>query len=162
MLGKVVVYNEDILTLLSEILSHCTAGVGGNILKRSRFRCGCRHNYCVIHGTVFLKLICKLNYRCVLLTDCHIDTYNIGVFLIYYCVNGDFCFTCLTVADNKLSLSSSYWYHGVNSLNTCLQRHRYALSFNYAGSLGFNGSCFSGFNGSFAVYGLTESIYNSS
>ena len=50
-------------------------------------------------------------------------------------IDGNGGLTYLTVADNQLTLSATYGHHGINSLDTCLQRLVYRLTKDYSGSL---------------------------
>ena len=74
-------------------------------------------------------------------------------------INGDGSLTCLTVTDDKLSLTSSDGNHRVDSFDTCLERSIYGLSCDDTGCHSLNLTIFIGFNRTLAVYWLTKSIY---
>ena len=57
-----------------------------------------------------------------LLADGYINTLNILALLIDYRIYSDSRLTCLTVTDYQLSLSPADRHHGVDSLDTGLQR----------------------------------------
>ena len=70
----------------------------------------------------------------------HIDAVHrlslkIGAALIYDGVDCDCCLSCLTVADNQLSLSSANGDHRVNRLEAGLQRLGNRLTENHSGGL---------------------------
>jgi F-type H+-transporting ATPase subunit alpha len=47
----------------------------------------------------------------------------VGEAMLGRVVNCNSCFACLSVANNQLSLSATYWYHCVNRLNTSRKYH---------------------------------------
>src|SRR5699024_12038913 len=56
------------------------------------------------------------------LTDCNVNTNHILIRLVQNSVNRYCCFTSLTVSDNKLTLTSSNWYKGIDRFNSSLKR----------------------------------------
>ena len=132
-LTQIVINDEDVLTLLAEIFRHSTAAVRSNILQGRTFGRTCRNDDGVFHSSVAKKLACKLGNRRALLSDCDVDTDNVGIFLIDNGIDGDFGFTRLSVADDKLTLTSADRNHTVDCLDTCLERNVYTFSFDNAG-----------------------------
>ena len=77
-------------------------------------------------------------------------------------VNGDGRLTCLTVADNQLTLATSNGDHGVDGLDTCLKGGVYRFSLDYAVGNALNPAELIGLNRSFSVQRLSQSIHNTS
>ena len=108
-----------------------------------------------------MKILCELNNRGVLLTDCNIDANNVLAFLIDNSINGNFGFTCLTVTDNKLTLTSSDRNHAVDSLDACLKRNGNTLTLNDTRCFRLDRMSRLAINRAFAVNRFTECINNS-
>ena len=112
-------------SFVHEIFAHCTARIRSYELKRAGFGSGSCDYDGVIHGTVLLKVFYKVGNCGTLLTYGYIDTDNILALLVDDRIGGDGSFTCLTVTDDKLTLSASDGDHGVDSFDTCLKRLKY-------------------------------------
>ena len=129
MLAQIVINDEHISALLAKILRHSAARIRCYILQRCTLG-GTGGNNDGQTGIVpgSRKLILNFDDRCILLSYRNIDAYNILIALIDNGINSYLCLTRLAVSDDKLTLSASYRYHAVDSLDTRLQRHRYTLS----------------------------------
>ena len=161
MLAQIVIYNEDISALFSEILSHSAARIRRNVLHgRTLGSRGGNYNR-IFHCSRSLKILSELNHGSVLLTDSNIDTDNVLALLVDYRVNGDFGLTRLTVADDKLTLTSADGDHAVNCLDTRLKRNTNALALNNSGGFGLDRMSCLAINGSLAVNRLAECINDS-
>ena len=97
-------------------------------------------------------------YGRLLLTDRNVDTNNVLALLIDDGIRGDNRFTCLTVADDKLTLTSADRNHGVDRLDTRLKRNGYGFSFDNTVSLTFDGAIFRLNDRALGVNGLTERV----
>ena len=62
------------------------------------------------------------------MSDRHVNTFHVLTFLVDDRVDGDSGFSCLSITNDKLTLSTTNWDHGVHRLNTCLQRNAHALA----------------------------------
>lgn len=74
LLGQIIVDDEGMFAVVSEILSHGAAGVGSQVLQRSGIRSSSRHHDGVLHGISVSESLHKLSHRGPLLTNSDIDT----------------------------------------------------------------------------------------
>ena len=160
MLGKVIVYNQHVLSLIHEILAHGAARIRCNVLQRCRFRRCCSNNNGILHRTVLAQLFHKVGNCRSLLSDCYIDADNILPFLIQDGIHSNRCLPRLTISDDQLPLSSSNRNHGINCLNPCLQRFLYRLPIQNAGCRRFHRPILPCVNRTGSVNWLTDCIYN--
>ncbi len=125
--GEVVIDHERVTARIAEILTDSSTGIrcvvlhGGRVGRRSGNDDG------IVHGTVFLERAYEVSHGRGLLSYCDIDTIDrVAVLEILLLVdNGidrDCRLTCLTVADDQLTLSTSDRDLRVDSLETCLKR----------------------------------------
>ena len=128
MFGQVIVHAKNIFALFHEIFTHGNACIRGQVLQRRTVGSGCGDNDGICHGAVFFQDTDNARHSGRFLTDGNIYANYAAVFLIDDRIDRDRCLSGLSVTDNKLSLSSSNRYHGINCLNTGLQRHLYRLA----------------------------------
>ena len=162
MLTQIIINDEYVFSLVHKVLAHCTACIRCNILHRAGFRSR-RSNYdCIVHSTVSGKILYQRCYCWTFLSDCDIDTENIFSLLVNdrICCNG--CLSCLTVADDQLTLSTTDRNHGVNCLDTSLQRLVYGTSLTDPRCLGLYRAKFFCVDRTCAVNRLSKSIDYSS
>ena len=119
-LGKVIVYNEHVLALTHEILCDRRAGIGCDILYRSRFAGRCRHDNGILHCIILFQGRNDLCDCRGLLSDCDINTNDILSFLVNDRIHSNRCLTGLTVADDQFTLTASDGEHRVNGKDTGL------------------------------------------
>ena len=127
---------------ITEIFTDCST-CKGSIIPQSSCICSCSsHNYGIIHSSLLLQCSHEgCNCRS-LLTDGHINTEHrltglISSALIDDGVYSNCCLSCLTVTNYELTLAPADRDHGINSLQTCLQRLCNRLTENNARSLTF-------------------------
>ena len=162
MLGEVVIDDERVLALLHEVFAHSAACVWCYVLERCKLCGGSGNYYRVVHSACISEL---LNYGSdgrSLLTDRNVDTEHICISLVDYRIDCDSGLTCLSVANDKLTLTASYRDHRVDSLDTCLERGIYRLSCDDTGCYSFYGAVFVRNDRSLAVDRFAESVYNAS
>ena len=124
-LGQVIVDNENVLALMHEILADRAACIRRDILQRRRLGCGRRNDAGVIHRTVLRERLGYLRNGRALLADRNIDTDNARALLIDDGVQADRGLAGLTVTDDQLALAAADRDHGVDRLDTGLERHVY-------------------------------------
>ena len=130
---QIVVDYQCWQTQIAEILTNCTSCHWSKELQRCWVRSGSGYNYCVSHSTTLLQRFHNLLYSRLFLSTSNIDTiyrvsFFVKLFLVDNGIQSDGSFTCLTVTNNQLTLTSSDWNHGIDSLDTCLQRLSYRLT----------------------------------
>ena len=159
--AQIIVNNENILALFAEILGHCAAGIGNNVLHGCAFGSGSANDDSVVHCACFLQ---RFGYLCnegVFLSDRNIDAYDVLAALVNNCVNRNGSFARLPVADDKLTLASADRNHAVDSFDAGLQRNRNTFAADDARSFSFDRASFGAVDGSLAVYRAAESMDNS-
>ena len=148
------------LALIHEVFTHSTSCIWRDVLQRCNIGC-CSGNYdCVIHCTFIIQCLYQLCYSGLFLSDSYIDTDNIFAFLVDNGIDSDCCFTCLSVADDKFSLTFTDRDHRIDSLDTCLQRFMYRFSLQYARRRILDLSVIFRLDRPLAVDRLTQRIYN--
>ena len=160
MLGQVIIYHKDILALVHKVLTHGAAGIRCNILKRCQLGRGRCYDNRVIHGARLGQILYQRRYGRVFLTDGDIDANDILAALVDDGIHRQCRLTGLAVTDNQLSLTSANRNHGVNRLDTGLQRHIYRLTLDNARCRRLNWTGFCRFNRALAVYRLTQCVYD--
>ncbi len=114
-------------TCVAEIFSDGGTCESSVILHGSRVTGGCRHNDGVVHRSFLLKGVDDGGDSGALLSDGNIDTIDgftclvVGT-LVDDSVDGDGGLARLTVTDDKFTLTSANRNHGIDRLQTCLQR----------------------------------------
>ena len=152
-LGQVVVDDQDVLTLFSEIFRHSAARIGCHVLQGSRFRSGSGNHDGIFHGPRAGQLVYQLYHGGIFLSDGNVDTDHVGVSLIDDGIDGNFGLTRLAVADDQLTLTATDGDHTVDCLDSRLEGNRHALPLNDTGSFRFDGTGFCGSDGTLSVDG---------
>ncbi len=122
LLGQIVIDDQRVFTAVAEVLAHGAAGVGGEELHRGRIGGAGGDHDGVLHGAVLFELAHHVGDGRLLLTDGHVDTGDAGAFLVDDRVDGDRRLTDLTVADDQLALTAADRHHGIDGLETGLDR----------------------------------------
>ena len=168
LLRKIVIYDKGMTSRVTEIFTDCRSGKRCIIPEGSRICSRSRHNYSIIHGTLFLQGVHKGCYGRSLLAYGYIYAEHrlaglICRTLIDDCVDCNGSLAGLTVADYKLSLSPADRNHCINSLQTCLKRFCHRLSENDSGSFPFKRHLHEvSSNPTFSVKRLTKRIHHPS
>ena len=130
-------------------------------MKRRALGSGGGNNDGILHRPRTGQFVYKLNNGSALLPYCDVNAKHVAVFLIYNGIYRYLRFSGLTVAYDKFTLTSAYRDHAVDRLDTCLQGHGNAFSFDYSGRFRLNWTCFRSLYGTFSVNGFAERVYNS-
>ena len=159
-LAEVIVNYEDILALVHKVFAHGAARIRRDVLHRSELGRRCGDYDGVVHGSGGLKGGDDLSHRGLLLSDGNVDADHVLIFLIDDRIDSDSALSRLPVADYKLALASPDRYHGVDSLDTCLQRNGDALSLYYSGRGGFDGAVLNRVYLALTVDRRSEGVYD--
>src|SRR5271157_2206165 len=144
------------LTVVPVILAHGDARIWRNILH-GRWIGGCgRDHRGIFHSAEAFESGNHLSHGGPFLADRHVDTLNIGIFLVNYGVNSNRGLTGLAVSDDKFTLPTADRNHRVDGLDAGLQRLLHRLPLDDAWRHDFNHAKFSGFNRAFSVNGLAD------
>mmetsp|Transcript_2781 Transcript_2781/g.4206 ORF Transcript_2781/g.4206 Transcript_2781/m.4206 type:complete len:523 (+) Transcript_2781:251-1819(+) len=164
LLGKIVVKDYGVLSVVTEVLSHGGSGVGGKKLKRSRVGSGGSNNDAVVHGLLLIKLSYELSNGGSLLSNSDVDTGKgllLGL-LVNNGINGDGSLSSLTISNNQLTLSTSNGDQGINGLESGKHRLGNGLPGNDTGGLYLSTGACAVVKGSSSIDGLTNSVNNTS
>ena len=118
---------------VTEVLADGSSGKRSEILHGSRVGSRSSHHDGIVHRPLLTQCIHDAGHGRTFLTDGHVDTVHrisclvVGT-LVDDGIDGDGRLTCLTVADNQLTLSAADRNHGIDSLQSRLQRFRYRLT----------------------------------
>ena len=115
LLGEIVVDDEGVLGVVSEVLTNSASGVGGQELERSGLGGGSGDHNGVLEGVSFSKESHNVGDGGSLLADSDVDAVELlvdvtsleGGLLVEDSVNGNSGLASLSISDNKLTLSSS-------------------------------------------------------
>ena len=158
MLGQVIVNDQHVFALVHEIFRHGYAGVRSQVLQRSGLCGRSGHDDGVVLGTVFFKGTGQACNRGGLLADGYINAENAVPFLVDDRIDDDGGFTGATVADDQFTLTTSDRYHGVDSLDTGLQRYIYRFTVCNARRRGFDRTGSGIFDFTQAIDGFAQGV----
>ena len=96
------------------------------------------------------------------MADGHIHAFHILALLVNDGIQGNRRLACLTVPDDEFALSSSDGHHGVNSLDSCLQRSIHGFPGDNAAGHSLNLTIFVVLHRTLAVDGLPQRVHNTS
>merc|ERR1712079_171445 len=170
LLGQVVEDDDGVHAVVSEVLSHGHARVGGQVLQGSGVRGSGGHNDGVLHGISIGQSLDNLGHGGSLLADGNVDAERLllGVssivesLLVDDGVNGDGGFAGLPVANDQLTLATTDGHEAVHSLDAGLHGLLDRLPGDDAGGLQSHPVPLLASNGALAVDGVTQSVHDGS
>ena len=160
LLGQVVVNDQAVLTAVTEVFAHRGARVGSDVLQSGRFGSRSSHNDGVFHGAVLFELTHHVGNRRSLLADSHVNADKVLALLVDDRIDSDSRLTGLAVTNDQFTLAAADRDHGVNGLQTRLNRLAHGLTIDHAGSNLFNHVEFFGGNRALAVNRLAERVHH--
>jgi len=168
LLGEIVVDDEGVLAVVTEVLSHGGTGVGGEELKGGGLGGGGGHDDGVLHGVVGLEGLDELGDGGPLLANGDVDTVQlllrvVGVVplpLVEDGVDGDGGLAGLTIANDELTLATTDGDHGVDGLETSLHGLVHRLAGNDTGGLHLDTGAALGGDGTLGVNGVAEGVHD--
>ena len=164
MLRKVVVDDESIAARVAEIFTYGNTGKWCIVAHGSTVGCCCGYHHGIRHSSVHGQLVHNRCHGRCLLSDGYIYTIHwLSGFIISLLVDdgidGNGCLTYLAVANDKLALSTAYWHHRVDGLDTCLKWLLHRLAEDYARSLALQWQAYQiAIDRSLAVDGVTKHV----
>lgn len=143
-----------------------TTSERSNVLQGSGLRGSGGNDDRVLHGVVLLEGLDELGNGGTLLTDGDVDAVEllglvVGVvpaLLVEHGVEGDGSLSGLTVTNDQLTLTTADGNHGVDGLETSLDRLVDGLAGQNAGGLELSTALLLGVEGALAVNGVTEGV----
>ena len=157
-------------SIISEIFSYSTSRIRSQKLKWRRIRSSCSNNNCVLHSSSLFKSSYNISYSWSFLSNSSVNAIQLFFFVIIVeifllidnSINGNSSFSSLSISNNKLSLSSSNWHKGVNTLKSSLHRFVHWFSWNDTWGFKFNSLSLVRFNGTKTINCITKRINDSS
>jgi hypothetical protein len=166
LLGKIVEDDKSVLAVVTEPLTDGGTGERSKVLKRSGLGGGGSDDDGVLHGVVLLEGLDELSDGRSLLADGDVDTVKLLLLVVAIVpsllvkdgVKTNGSLTGLTITNDQLTLTSADGNHGVDGLETSLDRLVDGLSGQNTGSLELSTALLGGLDGTLAVDGVTESV----
>lgn len=166
LLGEVIVDNKSVLAVVTEPLAHGTAGERSNVLQRSSLGGSGSNDDGVLHGVVLLEGLDELSDGGTLLTDSNVHTVQllalvvavVPPLLVQNGVKGDGSLSGLTVTDDQLTLATADGHHGVDTLQTSLDRLVDGATRQDTGGLDLGTASLLGVDGALAINGVAKSV----
>jgi len=143
---------------VEEVLAHRAAGVGSEVLERSRRRGGRGDDDGVLHRAVLLELLHDLHDRRRLLADGDVHADLALALLVDDRVDDDGRLARLAVADDELALAAADGDHRVDGLDARLQRLLDPLALDHAGGLELDRAELLGLDGALVVERAAERV----
>ena len=132
LLGQIVVNDQGIFTDVTEVFAHRATGVRGDELHSCRIRSGGGNDDGVFQRAVLFQRAYHVGDRRSLLANSHVDTGHALTLLVQDSVHCDSGLTRLTVTNDQLTLTTADRHHGVDRLDTGLQRLGHRLTPDHA------------------------------
>ena len=164
LLREIVVEDDGVFAVVTEVLPHGRPGVGGKELKGRGVRRGGGHNDAVGHGPLFVELADELGDGGTLLSHAHVDARE-GVLLRLLVddgVDGDGRLPRLTIPDDQLALATPDGDEGVDGLEARKHRLGDGLARDDAGGLDLRAGALAAVEGGAAVDGLPDAVDDAS
>ncbi len=153
MLTQIIVNNQGVLAIITEIFAHGRARVGGKILQAGRVAGARGNNDGLVHDALALEPLDDTGDFAELLADSHVNVNDAGglTVLVDHGVDGHGCFARLAVANNQLALAAADRHHGVNGQQSGHQRLMHAFAIQHARSGAFHQADVPGVDRAFIV-----------
>ena len=145
-------------------------GERSNVLQRGGLRGGSGDNASVLHGVVLLKGLDELSNGRTLLADSDVDAVKLLVLigtvvptlLVENGVEGDSSLSGLTITNDQLTLATANGDHGVDRLETGLDRLVDRLAGKNAGGLDLGTALQLGVERTLSINGVSEGVDDTS
>ena len=168
LLGEIIIDDESVLAVISEVLTNSAAGVRGQELERSRVGGSSGDDAGVVHSLFGLKDSNNVGDGGSLLTDGGVDAVELllGVILVEVLlliddgIDGDGSLTSLSITNDELTLSSTNRDEGIDTLEASLHGLVDRLSGDDTRSLKLNTLFLIGLNRAKTINGVTKGVDN--
>jgi hypothetical protein len=166
LLGEIVIDDESVLAVITEVLTDSAGRVGSEELKRSGVGSSGGNDDGVLHGHVDLEGSHDVGNSGSLLTDGGVDAVKLlgniivveVLLLVEDGIDGNGGLASASIADDQLTLASADGHEGVDALETGLHGLVDGLSGDDAGSLELNTLAGVASDGAEAIDGVTERV----
>jgi hypothetical protein len=166
LLGQVIVDDDGVAAVVTEPFTHSTASERSNVLQRSGLGGSGSNNDGVLQGVVLLKGLHELSDGGTLLTDGNVDTVEllglirggVDALLVKDGVKSNGSLSGLTITNNQLTLTTTDGNHGVDGLETSLDRLVDGTTRQDTRGLELSTRLDLGVDGSLSINGVTKSV----
>jgi hypothetical protein len=166
LLGQVVVDDDGVAAIVTEPFTHGTTSERSNVLQRGGLGSSGSNDDGVLQGVVLLKSLDELSDGGTLLTNSNVDTVQllglitsgVDALLVKNGVKSDGSLTSLTITNDQLTLTTTDGNHGVDGLETSLDRLVDGATRQDTGGLELSTALLLGVDGTFSINGVTESV----
>ncbi|OPZ59183.1 MAG: hypothetical protein BWY87_01135 [Deltaproteobacteria bacterium ADurb.Bin510] len=156
--AQVVVEAHGVFLVVAEVFAHGAAGIGGDVLERGGLLGGGGDDDGVVHGVVLLEGFDQGHDAGHFLSDGDVDADHVAALLVDDRVQDNRGLAGLTVADDQLALAATDRGHGVDRLETGLERLLDRLALDDAGGLDVDRTELLGRDRTLAVDGLADGV----
>jgi len=168
LLRQIVINDDGVHAVVTEIFTHRNAGIRREILERCRLRSGCGNDDRIFHRALLFECADDLRNGRTLLADGDVDAIQLLRFvgalvdflLVDEGVDGDGGLAGLTVTDDQFALATANWDECVECLEAGLHRLRNRLARDDAGCLDLNAAALCGLERTLAINWVTKAVNN--
>mmetsp|Transcript_24779 Transcript_24779/g.45972 ORF Transcript_24779/g.45972 Transcript_24779/m.45972 type:complete len:512 (+) Transcript_24779:271-1806(+) len=164
LLGKIIVEDHSMLSVVTEVLSHGGTGVGGQELKRGGVGGSGGNDDAVVHGLLVIELTDKLGDGGSLLSNTNVDTgqrIRLGL-LVDDGIDGNGGLTGLTITNDQFTLSTTNGDESINGLKAGKHRLGHGLTRDDSGGLNLRTGSLAVIEGGTSIDGLTDTVHDTS
>ena len=166
LLGEIVIDDESVLAVVTEVLADSAGGVRSEELKRSRVGGSGGNDDGVVHGLVLLERTHNVGDGGSLLADGSVDAVELlgnitlveVLLLVDDGIDSNGGLASASIANDQLTLASADGHEGVDALEASLHGLVHGLSGDDAGSLELNTLTVVAADGAEAIDGVTERV----
>lgn len=166
LLGKIVVDDDSMAAVVTEPLTHGTASEGSEVLQRSGLRSSGSNDNGVLHGVILLKGLDELSDSGTFLANGNVDTVEllalvgrvVPSLLVKHSIESNSGLTSLTVTNDQLTLTTADGDHGVDTLQTSLDRLVDGTTGQDTRGLELSTALGLGVDGALAINGVTKGV----
>ena len=160
MFGQIVVNDERVPAIVSEMFTHRGAGVWRDELHWGGITGGGADDDGVIHRAGLLQRLDNADDGGLLLTDGNVNANYVTAFLIDNGVDANSGLAGLPVTNDEFALATANRNHRVNGFEAGRERFLDRLAFDDARGAGFNWANFFGVDRTFTIDRLAERVHN--
>jgi len=157
-LRQIIINDQDIFALVTEIFRHRAAGIRSDIKHRGRRRSAGQNHGRIFHRPCFFQFSHDIGDFRLFLTDSDIDTFHVLPLLVDNGIDSNGRLAELAIADNEFTLAAANRNHGVNRFDAGLDRLAHAFAGDDARGDLFHRIVLRGLNLSFAVQSFAERV----
>ena len=169
LLGEIVIDDEGMLGVVSEVLTDGASRVWGKELKWGGIRGGGSNDASVVHGTLVSEDLDDVGNGRSLLTNGNVDAVkllgevitSVASLLVNDGIDGNGSLSSLSITNDELSLSSTNWHKGIDGLEAGLHGLMHGFSWDNTWSFELNSLPLNRLDWTVSINWVTKWINNS-